>query len=73
MAYTNNTSKVNVGFPSERQRKTMCPGQIIRLERSPKSATSHFNYKLKLFASNFLFFNNEYKKKKKKKQTNFKR
>ena len=74
MAYTNNTLKVNIGFPSERQRSenTMCPGLIIRLERSPKSATSHFNYKLKLFASNFLFFltTNTKRKKKDKKKTN---
>ena len=46
--------------------KTLCPGLIIRLERSPKSATSHFNYKLKLFASSFLFLTTNTKRKKKK-------
>ena len=64
MAYTNHTLKVNIGFPSVRQRKDHVPGLIIRLERTLKSATSHFNYKLKLFPNNFLFFNNEHTKKK---------
>ena len=72
MAYTNTVTLQKLTLVSQVRdsEKTLCPGLIIRLERSPKSATSHLNYKFKLFASSFLFLTTNTKRKKNKQTLN---